>query len=82
MITNQNNDSTYRHTHDGINSEKVFIKDLVLTTPPIALTAADNGAISTGGSNDLKTTDNAVITNMRLRISEIEARLRELGLIL
>lgn len=78
---NQNNPSAYRHTHSGIDSEKVRITDLQLPTAPTALTPANNGSISFGGSMDLKNTDGDIIYNIRTRVNELETRLRELGLI-
>jgi hypothetical protein len=81
--TNQNNPFSYRHNHDGINSEKLSKKAVAsaLSAPQSALTAKDSTSLTSGGVNNLKTSDSAVIDNMRTRINELETKLQALGLI-
>ena len=80
MPTNQNNSNTYRHTHNGSDSEQIRLED-ILYTKGGALTAPDNGALSTGGTEDLITSDSDIINNMRTRLNELETRLKQLNLI-
>jgi len=81
--TNQNNTSTYRHTHNGIDSEKLPKSSITkpLGAPQTALTTKDSSSLSTGGINNLKAADVAIIDNMRTRINELETKLQALGLI-
>lgn len=83
METNQNNPFSYRHNHDGINSEKISNKAIVaaLGAPVAAITAA-SGSLSGGGAGTLSNSDQATLNNALARIAQIEARLEELGLIL
>jgi len=73
--TNQNNSSSYRHTHNGIDSEKIPKASIVSTLggKQSALTAANNGSLSSS--------DATIIANMRTRINEIETKLQALGLL-
>lgn len=74
--TNQNNPNSYRHTHDGVNSP--FIND----TPPVSLTAATVGTLSSGGVAVLQNFDSSVIENLRTRVAEIETQLKKLGFLI
>lgn len=80
--TNQNNPFSYRHNHDGINSEKLSTKAVAsaLGAPKAAITAA-SGSLSSGGAGSLSNADSATLSNALTRIAEIEARLESLGLI-
>lgn len=83
METNQNNSSSYRHTHNGVDSEKLPKSSITksLGAPQTALTAANSGTLTTGGAAVLSTSDSAIIANMRTRINELETKLQALGLI-
>lgn len=80
--TNQNNSSSYRHTHNGIDSEKLSQKAVAsaLGAPKAAITAA-SGTLSSGGAGTLSNSDSATLNNALTRIAEIESRLESLGLI-
>lgn len=80
--TNQNNSSSYRHTHNGIDSEKLSNKAVAaaLGAPKAAITAA-SGSLSSGGAGTLSNSDAATLNNALTRLAEIEARLESLGLI-
>lgn len=73
--TNQNNSSSYRHTHNGIDSEKLSNKAVAsaLGAPKAALTPSTGGSLATYNSTE--------VSNMRTRIDELEARLQSLGLL-
>lgn len=73
--TNQNNSSTYRHTHNGIDSPLLETASIAgaLNAPQAALTAANNGSLSSA--------DATIISNMRTRIAELETRLQNMGLL-
>lgn len=64
-----------RHTHNGIDSEKIDIRELIKPTTD-ALTAIDTGTVNSGDS----TTDD-VIDNIRTRLNELEAILQKYKLI-
>lgn len=68
------------HAHNGIDNQQVLFEDLDITAGD-ALTTANSSALSSGGSNDLKTSDKNIIDNIRTRLNELEARLQEKGLI-
>lgn len=70
-----------RHTHNGIDSEKLQLKDMV-GFPLEALTAANNGSLSSGGAEGLTNGDNTIINNMRTRINELEERLQAIEALL
>lgn len=73
--TNQNNPNYFRHTHNGADSpllENASITN-ALNAPQSALTAADGGSLATYNST--------VVSNMRTRINELEARLQAMGLL-
>lgn len=80
--TNQNNPNAYRHTHNGIDSEKLSQSAVAsaLGAPKTAITAA-SGTLSSGGAGTLSNSDAATLNNALTRIAQIEARLEELGLI-
>ncbi len=73
--TNQNNSNYFRHTHNGVDSP--LIENQAITTalnaPQSALTAANNGALSSS--------DATIIANMRTRINELETKLQAMGLL-
>lgn len=77
---NEINPTSYRHTHNGVDSPRVNLTDLQYTQGA-ALTTANSGTLSTGGGSDLKTADSLIIDNMRTRINQLEARLQALLLI-
>lgn len=83
METNQNNSSAYRHTHNGIDSNRLPKKSITmpLGAPQTALTTKNSTALSTGGVAVLSTSDSTVIDNMRTRINELETKLQALGLL-
>jgi len=49
--------------------------------PGATLTAADATAVSTGGSDDLRTADSDVIDAVRTRIGDLETRLEAMGML-
>lgn len=69
------------HSHNGIDSRKLELRDMV-GFPLQALTPADAGALSSGGMEDLQSSDSAIIDNMRTRINELESRLQALEALL
>jgi hypothetical protein len=69
-----------QHQHNGFGSIRIKGENL-LKSPQDALTAVDNGALSSGGLNSLKDTDSQIIANMRTRINELETALRNIGLL-
>lgn len=75
METNQNNSNYFRHTHNGTDSPLLETSAIAnaLNAPQSALTAADNGALSSS--------DATIIANMRTRINELELRLQNMGLL-
>lgn len=81
--TNQNNSASYRHTHNGIDSDRLPKASITkpLGAPQSALTAKNSTALSIGGAAVLSTSDSDVIANMRTRINELETKLQALGLI-
>lgn len=80
MQTNQNNPNTFRHTHNGVDSEMLSLSSVNIEAQP-ALSAPDNTALTSGGATGLTTPDSFVIANMRTRINEIKARLIALNLV-
>lgn len=70
-----------RHTHNGIDSEKLQLKDMV-GFPLEALTGANNNALSSSGTENLIDSDAAIINNMRTRINELESRLQAIEALL
>lgn len=75
METNQNNPNYFRHTHNGIDSpllENASITN-ALNAPQSALTAANNGSLSS--------TDATIIANIRTRVNELETKLQAMGLL-
>lgn len=73
--TNQNNPNYFRHTHDGVNSPLLETSAIAnaLNAPQSALTAANNGALTSS--------DAAVISNIRTRVNELESKLQAMGLL-
>lgn len=71
----------FRHTHNGIDSEKLQLKDMV-GFPLEALTGANNNALSSSGTENLIDSDAAIINNMRTRINELESRLQAIEALL
>ena len=72
----------FRHTHNGIDSEKLLINNAIEGFPLAALTADVGGSLSSGGAEGLTNGDNAIINNMRTRINELEARLQAIEALL
>lgn len=68
------------HLHDDLGSQRIRISDLQGVNGT-ALTAANSGALTSGGANNLKTADSTIIDNMRIRINEIEVALQSIGLL-
>ena len=68
----QVNQDLIRHNHDGMNSEKVWGGSLI--NAPVA-------AITSANMSPPTSADAAIITNMRIRINELEAVLKKLGLL-
>lgn len=81
--TNQNNSNSYRHTHNGVDSEKLPKSSITksLGAPQTALTTKDSTTLTTGGGAILSASDSNVIANMRTRIDELETKLQALGLL-
>ncbi len=80
--TNQNNLSTYRHTHNGVDSpllENAAIAG-ALNAPQSALTASGS-TVSGGGAAVLSTADANAINNIRTRVNELETKLQNMGLL-
>lgn len=71
---------TEKHLHNGTDSPKLDAKRALLKAPQSALTVA-SGSLSSGGMGTLSSADSAVLTNAILRISELETKLRNLGLL-
>lgn len=73
--TYQNNPNTYRHTHNGVDSPLLETSSItsVLNAPQAALTAADNGSLSS--------VDATIIANIRTRVNELETKLQAMGLL-
>jgi len=67
------------HTHNGVDSKKISIKDLDFST--IALTGKNVSGFSSGGAYNLTTADSLILDNMRTRINELEAILKSLSLL-
>lgn len=76
----KNNFSNDANIPDIPLKQKVLGKDIIHAPQP-ALTPANGGTLSGGGSTDLRPGDNNVIANAVTRINQIEAALIKLGLI-
>lgn len=68
------------HKHTGIDSPKINFKD-ILTSPLGPLTSQDGSSLTSGGTGSLTTSDANIISQMRIRINEIEAVLKSLNLL-
>jgi len=76
-------DKVQRHTHNGIDSEQLYINKAIIGFPLEALTADVGGSLSSDvGGGNLKTSDSVIIANMRTRINELEARLQAIEALL
>ena len=69
------------HRHNGVDSDKLYLGNAVQDAPQEALTATDTATLSSGGSEDLKSSDSDVIDNIRTRVDELETKLQRLGLL-
>lgn len=70
------------HTHDGVNSAKLYAGDSLENAPQEALTApTDPSTLSSGGANSLKTVDAIILQNLLTRFAELETKLKTLGII-
>lgn len=69
------------HFHNGIDTNQLDAKEALIGAPQAALTSATGGSLTSGGSNDLKTADSTILTNLITRVGELETRLRNLGLL-
>lgn len=73
--TNQNNPNYFRHTHNGVDSPLLENSSIAnaLNAPQSALTAANNGSLSSS--------DATIIANIRTRVNELETKLQAMGLL-
>jgi hypothetical protein len=70
------------HRHDGRSARKNRAKDLEgAPLPEITQETTPATALTTGGANDLKSVDAAILEDMRTRINELEDILQAFGLI-
>lgn len=70
------------HTHNGTDSDKLYLGNAVRNAPQEALTTAITPAtLTSGGSNDLKSADAAILQNAITRLAEVEDTLQALGLL-
>ncbi len=72
-------DAIASHTHTNDGSQQIQGQFLVKAPQP-RLTTASSGILSSGGGN-LSTADNIILNNALTRISELESKLKTLGLI-
>lgn len=70
-------DSLKQHLHNGTDSQKLYLGDAVVNAPQTALTS---GTTSTAGAT-YTTTEQAMINNLKTRLSELETKLQDLGLL-
>lgn len=70
------------HKHTGTDSPQLRANEALVNCPQESLTTADNTPLTTGGIENLITTDALIIENLRTRLNEIETKLRAIGLIL
>lgn len=69
------------HTHNDVDSPKLYLGDSVVDAPQEAITTADGGTLTSGGTEDMKTVDKDILDNAILRIGELEALLQLYGLV-
>lgn len=69
------------HNHEGTSGRQLDAKFALLRVPQEALTPKSTATLSTGGSNDLKTSDSQIIQNLRTRLDELEEKLQNIGLL-
>lgn len=69
------------HKHNGIDSQKLRGEQAIFNAPQDSLSPADTNILSTGGANNLKTTDATILNNAITRIAELETKLQKLGFI-
>jgi len=68
------------HTHNGVDSPLITGSSIVGT--PLAALTAQAGNLSTGGAAVLSTNDSDTIINTIDRLTELETKLRSIGIIL
>lgn len=68
------------HTHNGVDSP--FIGGESIAGCPLPAMTAQAGSLSTGGSAVLTTEDSDTIVNTINRVTELEDKLRSIGIIL
>jgi len=69
------------HSHNGIDTAKLYAIDCLEYAPQPALTTKSVGSLSSGGIYNLSSADSAILTNALTRIYELETKLQTLGLI-
>lgn len=70
------------HSHNGVDSQQLYAGDALLNAPQEALTTASSpNTLTTGGANNLKTVDAAILQNLLTRFEELEDKLQTLGII-
>lgn len=65
------------HTHNDVDSPKLFANDAIVGAPANALTSA---SVSSAGAT-YTATEQGLINNTKTRLNELVARLQALGLI-
>ncbi len=68
------------HRHTGTDSPQLDGSSFIGAPLP-AITPDSGGTLSSGGANNLKTTDSDIIQNMRIRITALEDALQALLLL-
>lgn len=69
------------HSHNGIDTPKLYANDCLENAPQEALTTKNTNTLSTGGTEDLKSSDSLILDNLILRVDELEIKLKNLGLL-
>jgi len=81
MVENTNDiQKVINHTHNGIDSPQIG-GDAIVGCPLQALTA-QSGSLTSGGGAVLSTSDSNTIMNTINRLTELETKLRSIGIIL
>ncbi len=68
------------HTHNGLDS--LQLSGGSLSGCPLPAMTAQSGSLSTGGAGSLSTSDANTIMNTINRVNELEAKLKQIGIIL
>jgi len=69
------------HTHNDVDSPKLYLGDAVIEAPRAAITTASASGLSTGGLEAMTTADTAILNNAITRIGELEDLLQLYGLV-